>query len=177
MDLKHLVFISVQTTILVLQLNQVIRVGVIQRGWSRRIFVFVPNNLQKNRYPNHALISQCYQNFSQSTTTTTRTTTTTIRAAATAITTNILQKKPGQRHSRRSPPQLIIEVTSHCGVHMIFVLGGAAGGREAFKSILFSLFYWFIFIYASVVFSSEGWMIVLKNSHDVWLSVKVHLWP
>ena len=134
-------FIFVQTTILVLQLNQVIRVGVIQRGWSRRIFVFVPNNLQKNRYPNHALISQCYQNFSQSTTTTTRTTTTTIRAAATAITTNILQKKPGQRHSRRSPPQLIIEVTSHCGVHMIFVLGGAAGGREAFKSILFSAFY------------------------------------
>ena len=42
-------FIFVQTTILVLQLNQVIRVGVIQRGWSRRIFVFVPNNLQKNR--------------------------------------------------------------------------------------------------------------------------------
>ena len=41
-------------------------------------------------------------------------------------------KKPGQRHSRGSPPQLIVEVTSHCGVHMIFVLGGAAGGREAF---------------------------------------------
>ena len=39
------------------------------------------------------------------------------------------KKKPGQRHSRGSPPQLIVEVTSHCGVHMIFVLGGAAGGR------------------------------------------------
>ena len=42
------------------------------------------------------------------------------------------KKKPGQRHSRGISPQLIVEVTSHCGVHMIFVLGGAAGGGGAF---------------------------------------------